>query len=143
MESPRDAAPSIDCVAAGAGTRRDASLLPGVFVAHIDLSSFCATFGCPYQNLRDFFEKYSCSPVDAGAYTPEMDRIVGCGMDSVGGLGLFGGTEYVFDSATGELVGATIGSDSSFGPCNTGIYIAGPTRGSCATEILYDCRSVK
>jgi hypothetical protein len=132
---------SIDCVKAGSGARRDSSFLPGLFVAHIDLASYCATFECPYETFQDFMSRYACSPIDAGQAAYEQTWAAGCGLNTVGGMGPFGGSEYVFDATTDALVGAKIGSDTLFGPCNTAQYVAGLTSDPCASWRLYGCRA--
>ena len=78
----------------------------------------------------------------AGAFPSNTPRLVGCGLDTVGGFSIFGGSEYAFDATTGVLVGAKIGSDGIFGPCNTALYVAGRERTACASETLYDCRAI-
>lgn len=133
--------PPIDCAKAGGG-KRDSGFLPGFFTAHVDLAEFCATFGCPYRNIRDFLDVHTCAEVEASGYTPDTPYIVGCGVKSVGGIGLFGGTEYFFNESTGALVGAMSGSDTQFGPCMAGSYVAGTVIYSCDRRSVFNCREI-
>ena len=68
-----------------------------------------------------------------------MTRRVGCGLES---LEISTGYLYyatVFDSRTGELVGAASASDAQFGPCMAHSYDGGRLLARCNEAVVYAC----
>jgi hypothetical protein len=90
------------------------------------LQDFCGLFDCP-ASLEDavaYFEEGTCS-------FNEITIESGCGISTVRFDGGLGGSRYLYDDETGELVAATVYSDVAFGPCYRSTYYAGPEFEQC------------
>jgi hypothetical protein len=114
--------------------------------ARVDLPTICGLrepFMCKFSAAQ-LLEGYDCSP-DAGAapggpeYYKFLFHDVGCGNETVGWNGGYGGPSETFSLGTGQLVGATLSSDTNFGPCNTFSYRAGQTLLECPGAVKSVC----
>lgn len=88
---------------------------------YVGLDCYCADAlgACP-ATITDL-DPDVCSD----AFADSMSQAVGCGMVSIQSNGGFTGGAWVFDAASGALVGATDWSDTTRAPCRTYDTIAG------------------
>jgi hypothetical protein len=113
--------------------------------ARVDLPVVCelgSRYMCRFSAAQ-LLEGYECSP-DAGVpepfpFFPAKFHIVGCGNETVGWNGGYGGPSETFSLSTGERVGGTFSKDTNFGPCNTFQYIAGRTHLDCPDAVRSLC----
>lgn len=112
--------------------------------ADVDLATVCSLgkIDCTAP-LEQLLSGYVCTPgtvpFPSGGFI-QLSRKVGCGRETIGWNGGYGGPSYTFEQATGKLIGATVSSDASFGPCNVFRYVAPPPEtDGCSSEEEYVC----
>jgi hypothetical protein len=87
--------------------------------ARVSLECYCQSADCAVT--PDTLLDSMCDQ----EFAPPLVRYQGCGSIVIEGVGAIGGSTWVYDEATGELVGFAQFTDTEFWPCSTSQVIAG------------------